>query len=350
MSVIEAGNGVCVGYGATNARFANVADTGIVNFPKEDTPKDPNEFFRQMSGWIVDAHDSGSKWMVAGFPGPVTRDGKIVGPMQNVQGMDETEYAIVEELEKARPGVRKILDKEFKLICVNDGELAAQAVAERVADLDADNEKVNKDKVAALIIGTGVGLGIVIKDPRFTNVFRADSEQPLELGHETIDIRPYATHRQRVITWESFLAGPALAQQFGAKDLVGLSNKGGKNEADRAEYRAYDTLARGIVMMATNLGPRHDVTLVAPTGGVGAGASAKYRKHFDTYLKIWDEGKDNVQAKYTPKIELIDPAEADIFEMYGAVGVMRAHKTESGLHLPVTFTSRQQAGGFVHDY
>lgn len=331
MNAVEVGIGVCIGYGATNARFANVAGAEVANFRPEKTPHDPDEFFRQMGGWVVETAESGSRWLVAGFPGPVSEGGKVVGPLTNVRGMAEQEYRIEDELVKANPKVREVLDGGFKLLNVNDGELAAHAAA-----------YVGKHKVArvaALIVGTGVGAGIVDKDHRYANVYRADKKQPYELGHWVVGINPHLIQGSPLETFETLYSGPGIEAHYSVDDASKLD----------ADHVAWEVEGEGVAIMATGLGVQNGVNLVVPCGGVGAGATDKYGPHFERYMALYRRGQNGVQKRLAPKITLLESKVADEFEMYGAVGVMRAHKTEAGIYLPSLPIRRQELSRGFHD-
>ncbi|HSD55809.1 MAG TPA: hypothetical protein VLA92_01510 [Candidatus Saccharimonadales bacterium] len=110
-----------------------------------------------MARQALRAADTGHKWLVAGYPGPVSADGKRVGPLTNVPGFARSESNVSEEMVAAEPAVGRLVDSGFVIVNTNDGSLAAQAAASRMGE-----HKFSK--VAALIDGTGTGAGIVAAD------------------------------------------------------------------------------------------------------------------------------------------------------------------------------------------
>jgi len=196
--MIEAG--VCLGFGGTNARMANCADGDVAGFRAIETPTEPEQFFEWMARSLLDASHEGNSWLVAGFPGPVSTDGNIVGPFVNVSGMREQEYDLRTELGKADPEIERVLEQGFVLLAVNDGTLAAQAAASRIGHH-------NFDKTGALIFGTGVGAGVVERDRRYSNVHRAD-QNPNEIGHLQGSDDPADRFEDR-------LSGPGIERRCG---------------------------------------------------------------------------------------------------------------------------------------
>lgn len=307
MSVAEVAvpQGLCLGFGGTNARVAVCEQGDITGFHAEATPETPDVFFAWMARKMLQGAHEGNAWLVAGFPGPVSRDGRTVGPMVNVQGMRQEQYSLAERLDEADPAVSRLLDEGFVLLPVNDGTLAAQAVAARFACEGGQS----CDRVAALIIGTGVGTGIVDRDPNYHNVFRPDPKNPDEIGHLVLTT-------SSMVTLETTYSGPALQKRA---------------KADPAELpitaEAWISEGQGIGQAMLNLGLMRGPDLVVPTGGIGAGASAKYERGLNLFIRQLHRHGNAAQKMLFPQFKLLDPAECDSFEMHGAEGVMRAHLT-----------------------
>jgi predicted NBD/HSP70 family sugar kinase len=291
--------GTCLGFGGTNARIATCDGGDLLDFSSVETPTQPEQFFQWMARNLLDASHQGSAWLVAGFPGPVSPDGKIVGPLINVSGMRAEEYDLRDELAAADPEINRVLDQGFTLLAVNDGTLAAQAAASRVG-------QHKYGKTGALIFGTGVGAGVVEKDGQYSNVHRVDSN-PLEIGHLLVS-------DQGLETFEERYSGPGIQRRYGIapKDLD-------------SEHPVWIEEGEAVGRLSTMLGLISRVELVVPTGGIGIGASDKYASHLRAYIESYRNGKNSTQKKFIPEIILVPPQEAEQFEMYGAEGVVRDH-------------------------
>ncbi len=302
MNTVPVEAGIVLGFGGTNARVGNAVEGDISGFTSVSTPDQPGEFFGWMARQVLSAADDGSNWLVGGFPGPVSPDGQLVGPMANVAGLANERYDLVAELAAADPAVRRLLDEDFTLIAVNDGELAAQAAASRVG-------AHQYDRVAALILGSGVGSGIVDRDSAYANVYRADRRNPLEIGHVVLSADPYDSV-------ENAVSGRALERIYGmdARDLP-------------ADHPAWKRVGETAGQLATMLGLMNGVELVVPTGGVGAGASEKYVAHLRRMIEAYGQHCNATQRLLLPAIDLVPSSESQIFEMYGGEGVMRDFST-----------------------
>lgn len=295
--------GVCLGFGGTNARMAVCAEGDVIDFESIPTPTEPAPFFEWMARKVLDAADSGNSWVVAGFPGPVSPDGRLIGPFENVSGMAKEQYDLRAQLTTADSEVEKILEQGFILLPVNDGTLAAQAAASRIGEH-------KYEKTGALIFGTGVGAGVVVKDARYTNLHRADTTNPLEIGHLLLGAYPNDT-------FETRYSGPAMERLYGSKP-----------EDLPTEHPAW--IAEGIAVgrLVTTLGLMNRVELVVPTGGIGIGASDKHGPWLKKFLEDYARSGNGPQRAFTPKVVLVPPSDCDVFEMYGAEGVMRDHLTQ----------------------
>lgn len=304
MADVTVESGVVLGFGGTNARFGVCSEGDIQGFSSVATPEKPREFFGWMARQVLSAAEKGESWLVAGFPGPVSPDGKLIGPMVNVPGLSKEQYNMVEELAAADPAVGRLLEDNFTLIAVNDGELAAQAAADRVGSFSFD-------RTAALIMGTGVGAGIVNRDPLYGNVFRADRSNPAEIGHIVLSADPFDT-------FENAISGPALTRLYGMDP-----------REMPASHPAWIRVGEVAGRMATLLGIMNGVNLVVPCGGVGAGASDLYRPHLQSMIKAYNLYGNGAQKLFQPEIIPVPSKDAQVFEMYGGEGVMRDFSTRA---------------------
>jgi predicted NBD/HSP70 family sugar kinase len=300
MSEVAIDPGVCLGFGGTNARMASCADGDVLGFESMTTPTEPDQFFNWMARSLLDASHAGSSWLVAGFPGPVSPDGQTVGPFANVSGMREEQYDLRAQLAAADSEVENVLDQGFVLLAVNDGTLAAQAAAYRIG-----NHQYGK--TGALIFGTGVGAGVVEKDPNHTNVHRVDTKNPYEIGHLLLSGDPADRFEDRY-------SGPGLEKRFKFKP-----------EDLPATHPAWIEEGVAIGRLAMTLGLMSGVELVVPTGGIGAGASNKYGPHLERFLETYSSVGNGPQKAFIPQVLLVPPSDTEAFEMYGAEGVMREH-------------------------
>lgn len=302
MSELTIESGVVLGFGGTNARKAVSNQGDIEGFTSVTTPDKPRELFGWMARQVLGAAETGHTWLVAGFPGPVTADGKLIGPMANISGLSKEQYDLAEELAVADPATARLLDEGFNLIAVNDGELAAQAAALRVGD------QVYK-RTAALILGTGVGAGIVDQDPQHPSVYRADRTNPGEIGHILLSSNPRDT-------FENAVSGPALTAQF-QKDPREMPGN----------HPAWRKVGEATAQMSVMLGLINGVDLVVPCGGVGSGASESYSSYLRDYLDTLKEYGNGTQILLTPEVKLVSSEDAQVFEMFGAEGVVRDFST-----------------------
>lgn len=297
MAGINPETGTCLGIGGTNARLGVIDNGDLIHSAAIATPDNPSEVAAWMGRQLLDASDRGEGWLVAGHPGPVSQDGRLVGPLANVPSMRTRQFDLAAEMTAWDPAVGRLLDEGFIFMNVNDGELAAQAVARRIAD--------KEDKVAALIIGTGVGAGIVQRDTEMTDIFRPDRSCPAEIGHLFTGYDP----RQ---TYETTISGPALMRRYGVdpRELP-------------ANHSAWLKVGEKAGQLVMTLGLMQGVQLVVPTGGVGAGSSDKYKRHLDELLRNVERDGNGAQNLFLPNVVTIPPQEAQTFELHGAVSVMR---------------------------
>lgn len=312
MADFRIGSGICLAYGGTNARTAECKEGEISGFKTTETPTEPDEFFRDMATQILDAAEEHFNWVVAGFPGPV-KDGEI-GPFSNIDGMRHQSYNLREALLRADSTMEEVFSSnKFRLFVVNDGELAAQAVAAQF-DREAKHEKIS-----AFIVGTGVGTGVVQRDN--ARGLPRNVDLPLEIGHIPTGKFPGDTPEKRI-------SGPALERQTGLKP-----------QDIPWDHKVWEYFGRELGECALTLGAIVEVDLIVPTGGVGMGASDKYREHLQKYLDYVSDASrtDNpTQQRYLPEVKYINPDDyqgGQTFEMYGAEGVVRDHssRTPQGL-------------------
>jgi len=294
--------GVVIGLGGTNARVGTSDKGDIKDFSSIATPEHPKEFFGWMARQVLKAADEGNSWLVAGIPGIVSPDGKQVGPIANVPGLSQHTYNLEDELAAADPATDRLIQDGFKLVAVNDGELAAQAAAHKIGEY-------GYDRTAALILGTGVGAGIVDRDQDYGNVARADRRNPAEIGHITLSSDP-------ADTFENNISGPALTRRHG------------KNPQELpADHPAWKEVGEQGARMANVLGVMNGADLVVVTGGVGAGASDKYGTHLQNVLNRYRENGNGAHKVLTPDVVPVPKADAQVFELYGGEGVMRDFDT-----------------------
>ncbi len=304
MSSVAIEAGVVLGFGGTNARRGICHDGDLESFTSVATPARPREFFGWMARQVLGASAKGNGWLVAGFPGPVSPDGRLVGPMANVPGLAKEQYDLAEELAAADPAAGRLLQEGFTLVAVNDGELAAQAAAARIG-------KYGFSRTAALILGTGVGGGIVDRDHTYDNVCRTDRSNPIEIGHIILSADP-------VDTFENAVSGPALTRTYG-KDARELP----------PNHPAWKRVGESVGRLSTILGLMNGVELVVPCGGIGAGASDNYGPHLRDMIDTYREYGNGPQKLFLPEIVPVPQADAQVFEMFGGEGVIRDFATRS---------------------
>jgi predicted NBD/HSP70 family sugar kinase len=303
MNAIAVESGVILGFGGTNARFGASVEGDITGFRSIETPADPGEFFGWMARQALDAAENGNEWMVAGFPGPVSPDGRMVGPMPNIPGLAADRYDIKAALTKKDNAMHRLLEQGFRIVAVNDGELAAQAAADRIGQ-----HKYNK--TAALIIGSGVGAGIVNHDPSFVSVHRADRTSPAEIGHLPQGDDPTETP-------ETAISGTAIEARFGDPREI------------PANHPIWAKVGGTAGRLATTLSLMHGAELVVVTGGVGGGASSKYGPHLERFMSAYREFGNGPQKLFAPEVVAVPEDDAQVFELYGGVGVMRDFQTRA---------------------
>lgn len=303
MSNIGIESGVVLGFGGTNARYGVSQEGDITGFQSVPTPEHQEEFFGWMARQVLSAADGGHSWLVAGFPGPVTADGKLVGPMQNIEGLSVKQHDLRQELNKSDPAIGRLIEEGFSIVAVNDGTLAAQAAALRVG-------QGGYDRVAALIVGTGVGAGVVVKDPDTPSVFRVNSD-PLEIGNVVLSADP-------IDTFENYVSGPALERDYELNPMDMPS-----------DHPAWERVGVTVGQMATLLGVMGAVELVVPCGGIGSGASEKYWPHLRKMLKTYVAYGNETQKLLFPEVNPIAAEDTQIFELFGGEGVMRDFRSRT---------------------
>lgn len=294
-------SGAVFGFGGTNARIGISNEGDITNFQSVPTPQGPPEFFGWMSHQILDAADNGANWVVAGFPGPVTADGKV-GPMVNVPGLSKDRYNLKEQLAAADPAMRRLIeDDDFTIVPTNDGPMHANAAATRIGEY-------HYDRVGALIDGSGVGYGQVRRDSTFGDVYRVDDSNPLEVGHIPLSANPFDTYENRV-------SGPALKRTYGMRP-----------EDMPADHPAWKVVGEHAGNLAVTVGLMTAPELIVITGGVGAGGSENYEPHLRSTIDAYRYG-NGAQKLFLPEVRTVPSSEAQIFELYGAEGIMRDRAT-----------------------
>lgn len=291
--------GICVALGGTNARTATLRNGEIYRFSSDPTPDKPDELFRKMVRQLLLRADDGSEWAVVSVPGPVREaDGQYtIGPCVNIGGLDEG-YDLNTALGKADPAFNRLIEDGFRIVAVNDGDLAAHAVAER-------HSKPEERSVGALIVGTGVGFGAAERIAPHASVFRT-IKLPLEIGHTVLS-------PTGMVTLENTISGDAIERTYGisTKDM-------------EATHPVWREVGRYIGMAAFNLGALLGIELIVPTGGVGIGASDHLKPHLEEFMAEFAKQANSTQSLFIPRIAAAPPNEAQIFELYGAVSIARA--------------------------
>jgi predicted NBD/HSP70 family sugar kinase len=288
--------GVVFGIGGTNARVGTSLEGNMEGFRIEATPDQPDEFFRWMARQTLEAADSGAQWAVAGFPGPVSRDGSMIGPMVNVPGLSKTALNMQTKLGLAEPAFERLIGDGFDVFAVNDGELAAQAAAHHT-------DTLIHNTVAALIIGTGVGAGIVNRDQANPNVYRAD-QTPSEIGHIPRSTDPSDT-------FENSISGTALEKAYGVSTKELPSN-----------HPAWKRVGETAAQLCMLLGLTHGVERIVLCGGVGSGAADYYLKQTLDIIDSYGEFGNSTQNVFLPLVTAVPRTETDSFELHGGYGVV----------------------------
>lgn len=294
--------GFCLGYGGTNARVATCGDGDIYGFRSERTPDNPDEFFSLMGSWILEASEAGAAWAVAGFPGPVEQSGSsfTIGPFSNIPGLGEKKYDLGKELVRADPGCKSLIEQGFRVIAVNDGDLAAHAAAARIGD-------GKYERVADIILGTGVGGAVVARDE--DGVYKA-SKQPFEVGHIVLGEAPNES-------FENTYSGTAIKAATGEDAANLLPN-----------HPIWQKLGRGVGKLATMMSLVSGAELVVPSGGVGVLRYEDYQASLREFMAQYATFGSKAQKAFVPEIKPVPKDLAQSFEMYGAEGVMLDHMAQ----------------------
>lgn len=293
---IEVGEGFCFGIGGTNSRTAHCVDGDIVSFQMQDTPASADDFFKWASQHIMEAAEQGAGWAVAGFPGPVevTDDSFKIGPFTNIPGLKRRAYDLRAELEKSDSAVGDIFEQGFRLIAVNDGDLAAHAAATRIGEGEYD-------KAADIILGTGVGGAVVA---RAQNGVYHSSREPFEVGHVVLGEDPRET-------FENTYSGSAIEASTGMKP-----------EKLPADHPVWDSLGRGVGKLATLMSLVSGAELVVPSGSVGVHRFQDYRDAMLRFMEQYNRYGSPAQQAFEPLIQPVPTAIADEYELFGAEGVI----------------------------
>lgn len=296
----EIGPGVCLGIGGTNARSAWCISEDIAGFESVETPQRANYFFKWMAGRLLQAAHKGAEWAVIGVPGPVEARGTetFIGPFANIPGLrSKRGYLLEQKLAKADSACSNLAEQGFRVVAVNDGDLAAQAAALVVS-------QGQHDRVADIILGTGVGGAAVYKQPSTPNSY-APIQLPFEIGHIVIGEHPAQT-------FENTYSGTAI------EEVTGL-----RPEELPPNHPVWRKLGLGVGQMVTIMGTMAGAELVVFSGGVGIGSYENYRGRLQAFMEEYRRDGNDTQKKLAPEIR---PAPRDMiqtFEMYGAAGVIR---------------------------
>lgn len=292
----EIGEGFCFGFGGTNARTARCIEGDVVDFRVQNTPVVSGELFQWTSQQILRAAEQGAGWAVAGFPGPVevTGDSFNVGPFTNIQGLSKETYDLKTELEEADSAVGELFEQGFRLVAVNDGDLAAHAAATVVGQGEYD-------KAADIILGTGVGGAVAAREDGVYHTSRL----PFEVGHAVLGEDPRET-------FENLYSGSAIKAMTGicAEDLP-------------ASHPIWDKVGRGVGKLATLMSLMTGAELVVPSGSVGVHRFEDYRDALLRFMEQYESFGSPAQQAFTPLILRVPTRIADQYELFGAEGVMR---------------------------
>lgn len=311
MNEVPVSQGVVLGFGGSNARRAVSKDGEIFDFTSVDTPVQPEDFFDWMGVQLLEAADAGSEWVVAGYPGPVSPDGRLVGPFKNIPGLQAQQYELATHLGARDPAVGRLLaSKKFTLVNVNDGNLAAHAAASRIGDFAYG-------RVASLILGSGVGSGLVDRDAAYRTVYRVDERIPAEIGHIMLSGDPEDT-------FENAVSGTALAKIAVAEGF------GEDSRYLPGDHLAWKRTGEAVMQMSNILGLMLGAELVVPCGGIGSGAQDEYGPHLSDLLETYAARGSATQGLLKPEIIPVPRADRQVFEMYGGEGVIRDAYTRAG--------------------
>ena len=297
-------DGYCLALGGSHAREGWVRGDAITGFQSERTQATPDLFFAWMADRLLHAHAGGAEWGVIGLPGPVEAKAEttFIGPFANLAGLKRA-YDIQAELTKANPACTRLFGEGFRLIATNDGNLAAHAAATRFGE--------GYDRVGALINGTGIGFGAVIRSKARPDLFET-LPLPLEIGHVPL------AENDPSVTYETTISGTALGARASAP------GKPVKAEDLPADHPLWEEVGKRQGHIAVLLSLLIGLELMVPTGGVGVGAAAKYRQYLDEYLMAIKTGDHATQQHFLPKIAYVPLQEAHTFELHGARSVLRS--------------------------
>lgn len=315
LQIPELGAGYCIGVGATHYRPAEIDTAGNpIDNGKLPTPDTSTEFFFETGQLILKAHERGAEYMVIGVPGPVWdvpgSDGHESQRFRatNIKALsDPSGFDAVAEISATDPAVKRLLaSRDFRLLMVNDGDLAAQAAASRYG-ISPDGKSYNA--IANLINGSGIGAAVVRRDPDVGNgsLFHPDSGL-WELGH-----LPWSSGLPSV-THETLFSGNALGSRTGRPIT----------ELDQSGHVIWQEVAHGMASLVLNLALSSGAELVVISGG----NAIKAQRHIKPPLQtILDEfaASTNPMADKTPKVQFVPRKLEDTYELYGARGAMQSH-------------------------
>ncbi|HEY1646180.1 MAG TPA: ROK family protein [Candidatus Saccharimonadales bacterium] len=173
--------------GGTKTLVAIVDKEGQVIAKQErfETPKDYEEFLKDLSQHISDLDISGCTGVVAGFPGLIDREAGVIIALGNLPWRDKPIKADIAAM------------TQLPITLENDSKLAGLAEAQLVKDTYSD--------VLFLTISTGIN-GALLKNGKLVHALR-----DAEMGKIPI------MFKGKLESWEDFASGRGVVDQFNQK-------------------------------------------------------------------------------------------------------------------------------------
>lgn len=240
-----------------------------IKFP---TPKDYNEFIKELSLTVAKLSTDDFKAVCAAIPGRLNREEGIAIAFGNLA------WANV----PIGPDIEKLINAP--VIIENDSKLAALSEAILV--------KEEFKKVLYVTISTGISAGFVVDGKLDPNLIDMEAGQLL------------LEHEGKLKDWEDFGSGKAFSEKFG-KRVSDVSP-----DDHEAWYWFARNIAVGLIDLIATLTP--DVIILG--GGAGAHLE-KYHDRLDNQLKIYE----NPMFKIPPILKAQRPEEAVIYGGYELV-------------------------------
>jgi predicted NBD/HSP70 family sugar kinase len=299
--------GVGFGIGGTNFRTAIYRGGELEGFACLPTPAAPEAFYRTIVRRLLQATEEGATYAVVGVPGTVEDEiddeghpRQRLAEMPNIPGLARGSSYPMVEMTKADPAISRYVEEGFEVLFTNDGNLAVQAAAEKLAS--------GESVLADIIVGTGVGGAVAKRDKRFPGRLYHADPAPLELGHNIRDAM------QPLVTDEDEISGPAIESRFKIKP-----------EDLPSTHPAAVCIAARLAVITANLGMNAGAELVVYSGGVNVGAQESIESPLKTLLDTI-RNSDNKRAGLVPEKLLFVPSDMqDEYELYGTRRAMQSH-------------------------